>query len=306
MRKLAKQLSRSPSTISREIARNGGVRNYHAVASDERAWDRSRRPKDCVLAVNDQLQKVVAKKLQDDWSPQKIAGWLKSTYQNDTIMQASHETIYRSLFIQARGVLKKELISHLRSKRTMRRGKSSTTAGQPRGQIIDAVSISERPPEIEDRAIPGHWEGDLISGSKNSHIATLVERHSRYVMLVYVAGKDTASVVSALVRQVKTLPEGLMTSLTWDRGSELAQHKRFTVATDVNVYFCDPRSPWQRGTNENTNGLLRQYLPKGTDLSPFNQKQFDAIALVLNTRPRKTLGFETPSAKLAASVALTG
>ena len=221
-------------------------------------------------------------------------------------MQLSHETIYRSLFIQARGVLKKALISHLRSRRMMRRGKHSTTAGQPRGQIVDAISISERPAEVEDRAIPGHWEGDLITGSKNSHIATLVERHSRYVMLVHVTGKDTSSVVSALVRQVKTLPERLLSTLTWDRGTELAQHKRFTVATDVSVFFCDPRSPWQRGTNENTNGLLRQYFPKGTDLSPFNQLQLDAIALKLNTRPRKTLNFETPSAKLAASVASTG
>ena len=188
----------------------------------------------------------------------------------------------------------------------MRRGKHSTTAGQPRGQIVDAVSISERPAEVEDRAIPGHWEGDLITGSKNSHIATLVERHSRYVMLVHVAGKDTSSVVSALVRQVKTLPEGLMSTLTWDRGTELAQHKRFTVATDVSVHFCDPRSPCQRGTNENTNGLLRQYFPKGTDLSPFSQLQLDAIALKLNTRPRKSLNFETPSARLAASVASSG
>ena len=306
MRKLAEKLGRSPSTISREIARNGGIQTYRAAASDERAWDRSRRPKSCVLAVNERLQKVVAQKLQEDWSPQQVSGWLRSAYQNDTIMQVSHETIYRSLFIQARGVLKKELIGHLSSRRMMRRGKSSTTAGQPRGQIVDALSISERPPEIEDRAIPGRWEGDLISGSKNSHIATLVERHSRYVMLVHVAGKDTTSVVNALVRQVKKLPQGLMASLTWDRGSELAHHKRFKIATDVDVYFCDPRSPWQRGTNENTNGLLRQYFPKGTDLSPFNQRQLDAIALKLNTRPRKNLGYETPGAKLAASVALTG
>ena len=306
MRRLAEQLSRSPSTISREIARNGGVGTYRAVISEERAWDRSQRPKDCVLAVNDRLQKVVASKLQEDWSPQQIAGWLKCRYENDLKMQVSHETIYRSLFIQARGVLKKELIRHLRSRRMMRRGKSSTTAGQSRGQIIDAISIRERPAEVEDRAMPGHWEGDLISGSKNSHIATVVERHSRYVMLVHVAGKDTTNVVNALVRQVKKLPQGLMISLTWDRGTELAQHKRFTVATDVNVYFCDPKSPWQRGTNENTNGLLRQYFPKGADLSSFTQKQLDAVALKLNTRPRKTLAFETPCTKLAVSVALTG
>tara|TARA_B110000259_G_C13955483_1_gene378549 strand:- start:9 stop:944 length:936 start_codon:yes stop_codon:yes gene_type:complete len=306
MRQLARQLGRSPSTISREIARNGGRWAYRAASSDARAWERTLRPKQCVLAGNSSLRLIVAQKLQDDWSPQQIAGWLKCTYQNDSAMQLSHETIYRSLFIQARGVLKKALISHLRSRRMMRRGKHSTTAGQPRGQIVDAISISERPAEVEDRAIPGHWEGDLITGSKNSHIATLVERHSRYVMLVHVTGKDTSSVVSALVRQVKTLPEGLMSTLTWDRGTELAQHKRFTVATDVSVYFCDPRSPWQRGTNENTNGLLRQYFPKGTDLSTFNQLQLDAIALKLNTRPRKTLNFETPSARLAACVASTG
>ena len=232
MRQLAKQLGRAPSTISREIARNGGQRSYRAVTSDERAWECARRPQQCVLARNGKLRRVVAQKLQNDWSPQQIAGWLKCRYQNNGVMQVSHETIYRSLFIQARGVLKRELISHLRSRRMMRRGKYSTTAGQPRGQIVDAVSISERPAEVEDRAIPGHWEGDLITGSKNSHIATLVERHSRYVMLVHVAGKDTSSVVNALVRQVKTLPEGLMSTLTWDRGTELAQHKRFTVATD--------------------------------------------------------------------------
>ena len=306
IRQLARQLGRSPSTISREIARNGGRLAYRAASSDARAWERTLRPKQCVLAGNSSLRRIVAQKLQDDWSPQQIAGWLKCTYQNDSAMQLSHETIYRSLFIQARGVLKKALISHLRSRRMMRRGKHSTTAGQPRGQIVDAISISERPAEVEDRAIPGHSEGDLITGSKNSHIATLVERHSRYVMLVHVTGKDTSSVVSALVRQVKTLPEGLMSTLTWDRGTELAQHKRCTVATDVSVYFCDPRSPWQRGTNENTNGLLRQYFPKGTDLSPFNQLQLDAIALKLNTRPRKTLNFETPSARLAAGVASTG
>ena len=306
MRQLAKQLGRAPSTISREITRNGGRRAYRAVSSDERAWECAKRPKQCVLAGNRKLRRVVAQKLQDDWSPQQIAGWLKCRYQNNGVMRVSHETIYRSLFIQARGVLKKELLSHLRSRRMMRRGKTSTTDGQPRGQIVDAISIRERPPEVEDRAVPGHWEGDLISGSRNSHIATLVERRSRYVMLVRVAGKDTNSVVSALVRQVKALPEGLMSTLTWDRGSELAQHKRFTVATDVSVYFCDPRSPWQRGTNENTNGLLRQYFPKGTDLSPFTQRQLDAIALKLNTRPRKTLGYTTPSVKLAASVASMG
>jgi IS30 family transposase len=227
-------------------------------------------------------------------------------YLDDGTMRVSHETIYKSLFIQARGVLKKELMSHLRSKRIMRRGKTSTTQGQTRGQIVDAVSISERPVEIEDRAIPGHWEGDLLSGSNNTHIATLVERHSRYVLLVRVRGKDTDNVVTALVKQVQQLPAGLMSSLTWDRGTELAAHRRFTVATDVKVYFCDPRSPWQRGSNENTNGLLRQYFPKGSDLSVYTQADLNAVALKLNTRPRKTLGFITPGAKLAQGVALTG
>ena len=220
-------------------------------------------------------------------------------------MRVSHETIYRSLFIQARGVLKRELIGHLRSGRVMRRAKNASTAGQARGQIIDAISIRERPAEIEDRAIPGHWEGDLITGSNNTHIATLVERHSRFTMLVKVNGKDTASVVTALTKQVRKLPAELRRSLTWDRGMELAEHKRFTVATNVQVYFCDPQSPWQRGTNENTNGLLRQYFPKGTDLSQYSQVDLNKIALRLNQRPRKTLGFHTPAAKLEASVAMT-
>jgi len=219
-------------------------------------------------------------------------------------MRVSHETIYKSLFIQARGVLQKELTRHLRSRRVMRRSKIASTAGQPRGQIIDAVSIRDRPAEIEDRAVPGHWEGDLLAGGKNTHIATLVERQSRFVMLVHVEGKDSDSVVKALVRQVQQLPQGLMASLTWDRGMELAQHKRFSIATAVDVYFCDPQSPWQRGSNENTNGLLRQYLPKGSDLSVYSQNDLDAIALRLNTRPRKTLGFRTPGSMLAEAVAL--
>jgi IS30 family transposase len=248
---------------------------------------------------------VVARKLNDNWSPQQISGWLKVEYVNDPPMTISHETIYKSLFVQARGVLRKELVSCLRTRRLMRRGKKSTTRGQPRGQIVDAVSIRQRPAEIEDRAVPGHWEGDLLAGGKNSHIATLVERQSRFVMLVKVSGKDTDNVVSALVRQIKHLPAGLMASLTWDRGTELAGHKHFTVATDVSVYFCDPQSPWQRGSNENTNGLLRQYFPKGTVLSGYSQKELDAIAHQLNTRPRKTLGFTTPAAKLAQTVAAT-
>lgn len=305
LRKIAAQLGRAPSTVSREISRNGGPRKYRATNADERAWRSACRPKPCRLAINPALRMVVTQKLNDNWSPQQISGWLKIEYLDDEPMRVSHETIYKSLFVQARGVLRRELISRLRTRRLMRRGKTSTTRGQPRGQIVDAISIRERPAEVEDRAIPGHWEGDLLAGGKNSHIATLVERQSRFVMLVQVPGKDTESVIDALVRQVKHLPAGLMSSLTWDRGTELADHKRFTVATNVNVYFCDPQSPWQRGSNENTNGLLRQYFPKGADLTGYSQGDLDAVALQLNTRPRKTLGFITPAAKLAETVAST-
>jgi IS30 family transposase len=306
LRQIAAQLGRSPSTISREIGRNGGRMKYRAMAADSRSWQQACRPKPCLLASNRSLQAVVAEKLAQQWSPQQVSGWLEAEYPDDEAMRVSHETIYRSLFIQARGVLKRELLATLRSRRLMRRAKTSTTEGQPRGQIIDAASIRERPAEIEDRAVPGHWEGDLLSGGKNTHVATLVERRSRFLMLVQVDGKDTESVVDALVRQVQQLPQGLMSSLTWDRGMELAQHKRFAVTADVAVYFCDPRSPWQRGSNENTNGLLRQYLPRGSDLSVHSQDDLDAIALRLNTRPRKTLGYKTPAATLAQAVALTG
>jgi IS30 family transposase len=251
------------------------------------------------------LRKVVASKLILDWSPEQISGWLKIQYRDDESMRVSHETIYRSLFIQARGVLKQELIGHLRSKRRIRRSQHARIFNDSRGQIAEAVSIRESPAEIEDRAVPGHWEGDLIAGTKNSHIATLVERHSRFTALVKVRSKDTAAVVAALSRQIRRLPTSLRQSLTWDRGLEMAQHKNFTVATNVKVYFCDPHSPWQRGTNENTNRLLRQYLPKRTDLSGYTQPQLDKIALRLNQRPRKTLGFQTPASKLRATVAPT-
>jgi IS30 family transposase len=306
LRTIAGLLYRSPSTVSREVNRNGGRRRYRATNADELAWRRTMRPKPCLLSMNPPLQLVVAEKLQSQWSPQQISGWLEAEYGQDRAMRVSHETINKSLFIQARGVLKKELMDHLRSRRIMRRAKTATTEGQPRGRIIDAISIRERPAEVEDRAVPGHWEGDLLSGGKNTHIATLVERQTRFVMLVHVEGKDSGSVVAALVRQVRQLPEGLMASLTWDRGMELAHHKSFTIATDVAVYFCDPQSPWQRGSNENTNGLLRQYFPKGTDLSVFSQDDLDEVALKLNTRPRKTLGFRTPGDMLAEAVALTG
>ena len=305
IRQIAARLRRAPSSVSREITRHGGPGEYRAVEADAAAWDRARRPKPCRLAIYPKLQRIVAKKLSLSWSPEQIAGWLQVTFPKDTRMHVSHETVYRSLFIQARAVLKKELVSHLRSRRMMRRSQKASTEGQPRGQIVDAVSIRERPASVEDRAVPGHWEGDLLSGSKNTHIATLVERHSRFVMLVKVPGKDTTSVVGALSKKIRRLPSELRRSLTWDRGSEMAQHKAFTVATDVQVYFCDPQSPWQRGTNENTNGLLRQYFPKGTDLSVFSQPELNKVALLLNQRPRKTLGFRTPADKLAASVATT-
>ncbi|MFD1581534.1 IS30 family transposase, partial [Ramlibacter ginsenosidimutans] len=301
VRALARQLGRSPSTISREIRRNGGSQQYRAAAADERAWREAERPKQCVLAKNERLRTVVADRLQHQWSPQQISGWLRAVHHNEPAMQISHETIYRSLFIQARGLLKKELIAYLRSGRTIRRGKTSTLKGRV-GGLVDAVSIRERAAEAEDRAVPGHWEGDLIAGSRNSHIATLVERSSRFVMLVRVENRETATVVSALTRHVQQLPAGVMTTLTWDQGKEMAAHKRFTVATDVQVYFCDPRSPWQRGSNENTNGLLRQYFPKGTDLSGFSQDQLDAVADRLNTRPRKTLGYSTPADTLAKAL----
>jgi len=305
IREIAKGLDRAASTVSREVARHGGRPLYRANEADHQAWESALRPKACLLAVHVKLQRIVASKLILDWSPEQISGWLKIQYPDDESMRVSHETIYRSLFIQARGVLKKELIQHLRSKRRIRRSRHSRASGHRSGQIVDAISIRERPAEIEDRAIPGHWEGDLIGGTKNSHIATLVERHSRFTALVKVPSKDTATVVAALSRHVRKLPAALRRSLTWDRGLEMAKHKAFTVATNVKVYFCDPQSPWQRGSNENTNGLLRQYLPKRTDLSVHTQAELDKIALRLNQRPRKTLGFETPASRLRASVATT-
>lgn len=298
MRQIARQLGRAPSTVSREVARNGGVRRYRAHVAEDKAWERARRPKPCHLAQNGRLRRVVACKLGQDWSPEQVAGWLKRTYPHDESWHVSHETIYKSLFVQSRGVLKKELQKHLRTRRPFRQSRQHNNRGARRGQIIDGVSISERPPEVEDRAVPGHWEGDLIAGCANTHIATLVERQSRYTMLVKLEGKDTRSVVAALTRQVKKLPSQLRLTLTWDRGMELATHKVFTMATDTQVYFCDPRSPWQRGTNENTNRLLRQYLPKKTDLSVHSQAELNKIAARLNRRPRKTLDFLSPADKL--------
>ena len=306
IRSMARLLGRSASTVSRELSRNGGYDRYRAARADERAWDGARRLKRCKLAKHPRLRREVARKLRLNWSPEQIAGWLKRAHRGEECYQVSHETIYRSLFVQARGVLKKELLQHLRSKRTISRSKQTLRKGDGRGQITDLVSISERPASVEDRAVPGHWEGDLLSGSKNSHIAPLVERHTRYVMLAKVANKDTQTVVSALIRQAKKLPGELYKSLTWDRGKELADHRRFTLATDIDVYFCDPQSPWQRGSNENTNGLLRQYFPKGTDVSVYSQAQLNKVARQLNERPRKTLEFETPAERFNACVASTG
>jgi IS30 family transposase len=305
IRQIARSLNRSPSTVCRELKRHGGPKRYRAVNADEKAWDQTRRPKLCKFAQKPRLRKLVSEKLALQWSPEQISGWLRRKYSLDSSMQVSHETIYRSLFIQARGVLKKELINHLRSGRKMRQSKQFNTKGVTRGQIIDGISIRERPKEIEDRSVPGHWEGDLIAGSHNTHIATLVERQSRFTMLVKVIGKDTMSVTKALSEQIQSLPVILRKTITWDRGMELAYHKKFTMATNVKVYFCDPRSPWQRGTNENTNGLLRQYFPKKTDLSIYSQADLNKIALRLNQRPRKMLGYSTPADVFGNSVALT-
>jgi IS30 family transposase len=306
IRSIAKLLGRAPSTVSREIKRNGGQECYRASQADQAAWNRASRPKSCKLVANRALAYIVAGKLRLQWSPEQIAGWLKRTYSNDGPFQVSHETIYRSLFIQARGALKKELVQHLRRTRAMRRSRHHTQKTENHGRITDTVSIRERPAAVEDRAVPGHWEGDLLFGNNNSQIATLVERQTRYAMLAKVARKDTETVINALIKHARRLPQELYKTLTWDRGKEMADHERFTLATDVRVYFCDPQNPWQRGTNENTNGLLRQYLPKGTDLSSYSQAKLNAVARQLNTRPRKTLNYETPAQRFDQSVASIG
>jgi len=306
LRAIAASLGRAPSTVSREIKRNEGRRRYRASRADQAARDRARRPKTCKLVENRALARIVARKLKGLWSPEQIAGWLKYTYPDDENLQVSHETIYKSLFIQARGALKKELLQHLRRTRMMRRGRSHTQKTATHGRITGTVSIRERPAAVEDRAVPGHWEGDLIIGSNNSQIATLVERHTRYVMLVRVPSKDTKTVIDALIKHAHKLPRELYKSLTWDRGKEMADHQRFSLDTKVKVYFCDPKSPWQRGSNENTNGLLRQYFPKGMDLSNIHQNKLNAVARQLNERPRKTLDFRTPAERFNQCVASTG
>ena len=304
LRAIARTLKRSASTISREVRRNGGVNLYRAAQSEQAAWNRAHRPKPCKLAGNDYLCRAISAKLIRKWSPQQIAGWLMRKHPDDEHKRVSHETIYRSLFIQTRGVLKKELLAHLRARRSIRRSRHATLKRSGLGKFNDAISIRERPAEVDDRAVPGHWEGDLIAGSGNSFIATLVERHTRFVMLAKVGNKDSHSVIQALIKQSRKLPKELYRSLTWDRGTEMAGHKKFTLATDIDVFLCEPHSPWQRGTNENTNRLLRQYFPKGTDLSIHSQAKLSAVARQLNERPRKTLEYETPAERFQACVAL--
>ncbi|MEZ0471538.1 IS30 family transposase [Luteimonas salinilitoris] len=306
MRTIAASLGRAPSTISRELGRNEGRQGYRASQADQAAWDRARRHKPCKLILHRALARQVASKLQQQWSPQQVAGWLQRTYPDDTSRQVSHETIYRTLYIQSRGALKQELLAHLRRTRGMRRSRHHTQKTPDHGRIKDTISISERPASAEDRAVPGHWEGDLLFGDRNSQIATLVERYTRYVMLVKVDGKDTETVVNALIKNARRLPKQLYQSLTWDRGKEMAAHRRFTLATDIQVYFCDPHHPWQRGSNENTNGLLRQYFPKGVSLSNVSQAELDEVARKLNERPRKTLGYETPAERYRQVVASIG
>ena len=304
LRALARQVGRAASTISREVARHGGRARYRASRADAEAWHWARRPQRCRLARSARLRRCVARLLAGDWSPEQIAGWLKRTYPDTPAMHVSHETIYRSLFVQSRGVLKRELLQHLRRQPTMRRPR--VVGAVPTGPLADAVSIAERPACVDDRAVPGHWEGDLLTGTIDSQVATLVERQSRYVMLVRLPTKEAPVVARTLARHIGTLPQALRRSLTWDRGRELAGHRQFTTATNVQVYFCDPHSPWQRGSNENTNGLLRQYLPRGADLAQYSQATLNRIARQLNQRPRKTLGFRTPADILNEIVASTG
>lgn len=306
IRSIAASLKRAPSTVSREIRRNEGRDGYRASHADQAAWDRARRPKPCKLALHPSLALRVAGKLQRQWSPEQIAGWLRRTYPKDRNGQVSHETIYRTLYIQSRGALKKELLAHLRRTRAMRRSRHHTQKTDNHGRITNTISISERPASAADRAVPGHWEGDLLFGNRNSQIATLVERQTRYLMLVKVGSKDTETVVNALIKNARRLPKDLYRSLTWDRGKEMADHRRFTLATEIQVYFCDPHHPWQRGTNENTNGLLRQYFPKGIDLSTVSQAKLNAVARQMNERPRKTLGYETPVERYRQTVASIG
>ena len=306
LRRIAHRVGRAPSTISREIRRHGGARRYRASAADAAAWAHARRPKRCRLVQDRQLCQLVASGLRRDWSPEQIARWLRVSFPDEPARYVSPETIYRTLYVQARGALQRELLAPLRHGQRYRRPRAAARPPRGQGQLRDTVSIAERPPAADTRAVPGHWEGDLLIGQRGTQIATLVERQSRFVLLARLAAADSATVVDALARHITRVPSVLQRSLTWDRGKEMAQHQRFTVATGVQVYFCDPHSPWPRGSNENTNGLLRQYFPKGTDVRGVTQRQLDAVALTLNTRPRKTLDWHTPAAVLAVTVASTG
>src|SRR5580698_9522909 len=306
IRAIAESLGRSPSTVCREVNLNGGRRKYRALVADRGACRRALRPKRAKLSKCRRLRTTVERKLEAKWSPQQISAWLALVYPNDPEMHVSHETIYQSLFVQSRGALRKELHSCLRSGRAMRRAKAYTKGNVGQGQLKNMVMISERPAEVKDRAVPGHWEGDLIFGKRMTAIGTLVERHSRYVLLLKLPhGHGAQAVRKVMTKRIKTLPAQLRRSITWDQGKEMAEHVQFTIDTGVQIYFCDPKSPWQRGSNENTNGLLRQYLPKSTDLSQCTQRELDAIAKSLNTRPRQTLGWMTPSQAFAEAVALT-
>jgi IS30 family transposase len=300
IRAVAGLLGRAPSTISREVNANGGRRRYRAARADQAAWARAARPKVCKLAGNRVLRDIVEAKLERCWSPQQIAGWLRLTYPEAVEMQVSHESIYRTLYLQSRGALRRELTQYLRTGRVIRRPKG-VRLPDGRGGRPNTLNISQRPPEVADRAVPGHWEGDLVFGKAMSPIATLVERSTRYLMLVSLPGGNhqADAVADALAAAITTLPAQLAKSLTWDLGHEMAAHQRFTIETGIQVYFCDPKSPWQRGSNENTNGLLRQYLPRRLDFRTLTQTDLDAIARELNERPRQTLDFKTPSQALA-------
>jgi transposase, IS30 family len=301
---IADGLGRAPSTVSREVAANGGRSEYRAWTAEHRAGEQARRPRAAKLACA-RLARVVGEMLEQRWSPQQIARRLKREYPDEPEMWVSHETIYQSLFVQGRGSLRKELHRCLRSGRATRRPRNRRANGA--GHIPNMVMISERPAEVEDRAVPGHWEGDLIMGSSNrSAIGTLVERNTRYVELLHLPNGHTAAEVrDAMTAKICQLPEHLRRSVTWDQGTEMSQHVEFTVETGVQIYFCDPHSPWQRGSNENTNGLLRQYFPKGTDLSVHTAEHLDAVAAQLNGRPRQTLDWMKPSEKLAELIAAT-
>lgn len=306
IRAIARSLNRSPSTISREVQRNRGRRGYKAVDANNRANRMAKRPKVCLLERNPQLRNLVQEKLESKWSPEQISGWLRRTFPRQNMMQISAETIYKTLYFRNRSALHHLLVKHLRRSHSLRHGKRHTRKGE-RGtiNIVNGISIHERSKHIDNRRSFGHWEGDLVSGTNNSHIATLVDRKSRYTVILKLNGKDAGSVNQALIDKFQELPPTLRLSLTWDRGMELAKHLELTASTGVKVYFCDPQSPWQRGTNENTNGLIRQFFPKKTCLAQYSQQELDKVAAQLNSRPRKTLKFKTPKEVIENGVALT-